>query len=261
MKTSELRKLIREEARKVIATNKNKSTKVNEGVFDSLMKAISAKVKLDGSILAKPEAKAPIADLDKAAKGKPETLTAFTKMAKQMGVDLVQNMEKVKEAVVYAYIKKKFKNWIAGSYRGVYDPDTSEFSLIPASAGGNALTSESQDSMQVALKRTIREAARKRRLNEEVSVSELEKMKATVGYIAHEGPVYDLLDEYDEMTAEDAEIVSFEKGSKKVLDYAKDYGGNASQIKQMVVKLNKLKTMGTKFVLYGLEADLNLGVL
>jgi len=86
-------------------------------------------------------------------------------------------------------------------------------------------------------------------------------MKATVGYIAHEGPVYDLLDEYDEMTAEDAVIISFEKGSKKVLDYAKDYGGNASQIKQMVVKLNKLKTMGTKFVLYGLEADLNLGVL
>ena len=161
MKTSELRKLIREEARKVIAENTNKSTKVNEGVFDSMMKALSQKVKLDGTILAKPEAKKPIADLDKAAKGKPETLTAFTKMAKQMGVDLVKNMEKVKEAVVYAFIKGKFNNWIGGSYSGVYDPKTFEFSLVPASAGANALTSESQDSMQVALKRTIRETAKK----------------------------------------------------------------------------------------------------
>ena len=162
MKTSELRKLIREEARKVIATSKNKSTKVNEGIFDTMMKALSQKVKLDGTILAKPEAKKPIADLDKAAKGKPETLTAFTKMAKQMGVDLVKNMEKVKEAVVYAFIKGKFNNWIAGSFTGVYDPKTFEFSLVPSGLGQNALTSESQDSMQVALKRTIRETAKKK---------------------------------------------------------------------------------------------------
>jgi len=125
--------------------------------------------------------------------------------------------------------------------------------------------SEFRKLIREEVRKVVRESkstnTRKRRLNEEVSVSELEKMKATVGYIAHEGPVYDLLDEYDEMTAEDAVIISFEKGSKKVLDYAKDYGGNASQIKEMVVKLNKLKTMGTKFVLYGLEADLNLGVL
>ena len=86
-------------------------------------------------------------------------------------------------------------------------------------------------------------------------------MKATVGYIANEGTAFDLMDEYDEMTAEDAEIVSFEKGSKKVLEYAKDFGANASEINQMLVKLKKLKTMGTKFVLYGVEADLNLGVL
>ena len=161
MKTSELRKLIREEARKVIAENTNKSTKVNEGVFDSMMKALSQKVKLDGTILAKPEAKTPLQNLEKAVKGKPETFTAFTKMAKQMGVDLVKNMEKVKEAVVYAFIKGKFNNWIGGSYSGVYDPKTFEFSLVPASAGANALTSESQDSMQVALKRTIRETAKK----------------------------------------------------------------------------------------------------
>ena len=161
MKTSELRKLIREEARKVIAENTNKSNKVHEGIFDTMMKALSQKVKLDGTILAKPEAKKPMADLDKAVKGKPETFTAFTKMAKQMGVDLVKNMEKVKEAVVYAFIKGKFNNWIGGSYSGVYDPKTFEFSLVPASAGANALTSESQDSMQVALKRTIRETAKK----------------------------------------------------------------------------------------------------
>lgn len=168
MKTSELRKLIREEARKVIATSKNKSTKVNEGIFDTMMKALSQKVKLDGTILAKPEAKKPIADLDKAAKGKPETLTAFTKMAKQMGVDLVKNMEKVKEAVVYAFIKGKFNNWIAGSFTGVYDPKTFEFSLVPSGLGQNALTSESQDSMQVALKRTIREGTPKFKVGQEV---------------------------------------------------------------------------------------------
>ena len=161
MKTSELRKLIREEARKVIAENTNKSTKVNEGVFDSMMKALSQKVKLDGTILAKPEAKTPLQNLEKAVKGKPETFTAFTKMAKQMGVDLVKNMEKVKEAVVYTITKNRFKNWIAGSYTGIYDSATSEFSLIPASAGGNALTSESQNSIQTALRKTIREEVKK----------------------------------------------------------------------------------------------------
>ncbi len=94
-----------------------------------------------------------------------------------------------------------------------------------------------------------------------VPISQLEKMKATVGYIANDGPVYDLSEDYDEMTAEDARIVSFEKGSKKVLKYAEDYGADASEIKQMAVKLEKLKTMGTKFVLYAVESDLNLGVL
>ena len=142
MKTSELRKLIREEARKVIAENTNKSTKVNEGVFDSMMKALSQKVKLDGTILAKPEAKTPLQNLEKAVKGKPETFTAFTKMAKQMGVDLVKNMEKVKEAVVYAFIKGRFQNWIAGSFTGVNDPKSIEFSLVPTGIGQKALSSE-----------------------------------------------------------------------------------------------------------------------
>lgn len=161
MKTTQLRRLIREEARKVIAANKNKSNKVHEGIFDTMMKALSQKVKLDGTILTKPESKAPLEKLEKAVKGKPETFTAYVKMAKQMGVDLVQNIEKVKEAVVYAFTKNQFNKWIAGSYTGIYDPKTFEFSLVPASAGANALTSESQDSMQVALKRTIRETAKK----------------------------------------------------------------------------------------------------
>ena len=155
MKITEFRNLIRKEIRNVIAENKTNSTKIEEGLFDTLMKAISAKVKLDGSILAKPETKSIIQDLDKAAKGAPEKLTAYIKMAKQMGVDLAKNMEKVKEAVVYAYTKNRFKNWIAGSYTGIYDPQTSEFSLIPASAGGNALTSESK------LRKTIREEVKK----------------------------------------------------------------------------------------------------
>lgn len=142
MKTSELRKLIREETRKVIATNKNKATRVHEGIFDTMMKALSQKVKLDGTILTKPESKAPLEKLEKAVKGKPETFTAYVKMAKQMGVDLVQNIEKVKEAVVYAFTKNQFNNWIAGSYTGVYDPKTFEFSLIPAGAGANPMTSE-----------------------------------------------------------------------------------------------------------------------
>ena len=144
MKTSELRKLIREEARKVIAANKNKSNKVHEGIFDTMMKALSQKVKLDGTILTKPESKAPLEKLEKAVKGKPETFTAYVKMAKQMGVDLVQNIEKVKEAVVYAFTKNQFNNWIAGSYTGIYDPKTFEFSLVPASAGANAMTSEAK---------------------------------------------------------------------------------------------------------------------
>lgn len=149
MKTTQLRRLIREEARKVIAANKNKSTKVHEGIFDTMMKALSQKVKLDGSILAKPEAKAPLEKLEKAVKGKPETFTAYVKMAKQMGVDLLQNIEKVKEAVVYAFTKNQFNNWIAGSYSGVYDPQTTEFSLIPAGAGANPMTSEAKSLKEV----------------------------------------------------------------------------------------------------------------
>ncbi len=155
MKITEFRNLIRKEIRNVIAENKTNSTKIEEGLFDTLMKAISAKVKLDGSILASSEAEDYIKDLDKSVKGKPETFIAFKHMAKQMGVDLAKNMEKVKEAIVYAYTKDRFKNWIAGSYTGIYDPQTSEFSLIPASAGGNALTSESK------LRKTIREEVRK----------------------------------------------------------------------------------------------------
>ena len=140
MKVSEFKKLIREEVRKVIAENKINSTKIEEGLFDMIAKAISEKVKLDGSILAKPEAKDYITDLDKSVKGKPETFVAFKHMAKQMGVDLMKNIEKVKEAVVYVFIEGKIKNWAAGSYKGIYDPKTSEFSLIPASAGSNAMT-------------------------------------------------------------------------------------------------------------------------
>lgn len=125
--------------------------------------------------------------------------------------------------------------------------------------------SEFRKLIREEVRKVVRESkstnTKKRRLKEEVSISELENMKATVGYIANDEVTFDLMDEWDEMTAEDAEIVSFEEGSKEVLKYAKDYGADASEIKQMVVKLEKLKTMGTKFVLYAVESDLNLGVL
>jgi len=164
MKITEFRNLIRKEIRNVIAENKTNSTKIEEGFFDTLMKAISEKVKLDGSILASSEAEDYIKDLDKSVKGKPETFIAFKHMAKQMGVDLMKNIEKVKEAVVYAFIESKFENWIRGSYKGIYDPKTSEFSLIPASAGANPMTDSvirNGNSMQIALRKTIREEVKK----------------------------------------------------------------------------------------------------
>ena len=107
---------------------------------------------------------------------------------------------------------------------------------------------------------------KKPKLNEAVSVKELDNnMKATVGYIESEGPSYNLTT-FDEWTAKDAKIISFEEGSKKVLNYAKNHGASASQITKMAAKLKDLKAMAkneedARFVLYDFSDDLNLGLL
>lgn len=94
-----------------------------------------------------------------------------------------------------------------------------------------------------------------------VTKAELKTMKGTVGWIANEDTAYDIPDFWPSYIVSDIQVVSFDEGAKEVLEYAKDYGAGSEQIKEMAAKLKELKTMGNKFVLYGFEADLNLGVL
>jgi hypothetical protein len=109
-------------------------------------------------------------------------------------------------------------------------------------------------------RKLIREEVR-RALKEGVSKAELKTMKATVGYVMNEGPVYDVPKSWPSYIVSDIEVVPFDKGAKEVLDYANNYGANPTQVKEIAAKLKELKTKGTKFVLYAFESDLNLGVL
>lgn len=86
-------------------------------------------------------------------------------------------------------------------------------------------------------------------------------MKGTVGWVANEGTAYTIPKVWPSYILSDIEVVSFDEGSKKVLEYANDYGASPEEVKEIAVKLKKLKTMGNKFVLYAFESDLNLGVL
>ncbi len=109
-------------------------------------------------------------------------------------------------------------------------------------------------------KKLIREEVR-RALKEGVTKAELKTMKGTVGWIANEDTAYDIPDSWPSYIVSDIQVVSFDEGAKEVLEYASNYGASPEQVKEMAAKLKKLKTMGNKFVLYGFEADLNLGVL
>mgnify|MGYP006269301157 CR=1 FL=1 len=157
----ELRKLIREEAKKIIAENKMKSNNLEEGFLDTIIKALSKKVKLDSSILAGEKAKSIIQKFDAAAKGKPETLGAYVKMAEQMGFKdkIKENLDKIKEAIVYANLRGLYSSWFNGGHKAMFDPDTLEFALVPEPKMSNPNLAE--DSMQVALAKTIKEVNKK----------------------------------------------------------------------------------------------------
>lgn len=107
----------------------------------------------------------------------------------------------------------------------------------------------------------VQEGFRKGLKEGKVTKAELKTMKGTVGWIANEDTAYDIPDFWPSYIVSDIQVVSFDEGAKEVLEYAKDYGAGSEQIKEMAAKLKELKTMGNKFVLYGFEADLNLGVL
>jgi hypothetical protein len=170
MTTLELKKLIREEARKIIAENKNKSNKLEEGLLANKLQdfvkkakeALAKKVTLDGSILASEKAKPIIKKIDAAVKGKPETFQAYKKMAEQMNIaqdKIKENVDKIKEAIVYADLRGLYRSWFSGDYMAMFDPTTFEFALVAELNVSNPNLAE--DSMQVALKRTIRESAKK----------------------------------------------------------------------------------------------------
>lgn len=96
-------------------------------------------------------------------------------------------------------------------------------------------------------------------------LAKLKKMKASVGWIAGEGASYEVPspDQWEEYLDNDLEVrvVPFEKGSKEVLEFARDSDASAKEVKELAAKLNQLKTKGNTFVLYAFEYDLNLGVL
>lgn len=109
-------------------------------------------------------------------------------------------------------------------------------------------------------KKLIRKEVRKA-LKEGVTKAQLKTMKGTVGWVANETTAYDIPDSWPSYIVSDIQVVSFDEGAKEVLEYANDYGASPAQVKEMAAKLKELKTMGNEFVLYGFEADLNLGVL
>lgn len=109
-------------------------------------------------------------------------------------------------------------------------------------------------------RKLIREEIRKV-MKEGVSKAELKTMKATVGYVVLEGPTYDIPEFWPSYVVQDIEYVSFEEGAKQVLEFAKDHDASPEDLKKMGAKLQKLKTMGTKFVSYSFESDVSIGVL
>ena len=109
-------------------------------------------------------------------------------------------------------------------------------------------------------RKLIREEVR-RVIKEGVTKAELKAMKGTVGWISHEGTAYDIPRSWPSYMIPDIQVVSFDRGAKEVLEFAKNGGAGPKQIKELAAKLQELKTMGNKFVLYGFEADWNLGVL
>jgi hypothetical protein len=285
MKTSELRKLIREEARKVIATSKNKSTKVNEGLVGKLTKSFPAQ-EIE-AFATKGEADCALCktypkkdtDIKTALEnnfgvtfdGTTVKVAKITSRKTGKVLNYEPALDKIKSkmavttdkmfygALLLLQARGKVEDVIRGTAKAIYDKTKNLFTAplgSLATGGSSGFGTANEESMEFALRKTIREiakkeiAAKKRRLNEEVTEAELENMKATVGYIANKGPVYKLTPKggYDEMVAEDATIVSFEEGSEKVLDYAKNHGG-ARHINNMVTKLEALEKMGTEFVL------------
>jgi len=96
-------------------------------------------------------------------------------------------------------------------------------------------------------------------------------MKASVGWIAHEG----IEDEpFDFFGFNEANIeawiadgglieVSFKKGAADVMKYAKEQGAekeHLAELKQKLIDLGKNYPTG-RFFVYGIEADCSLGVI
>lgn len=113
-------------------------------------------------------------------------------------------------------------------------------------------------------------------LNEEVSNMEdtldARDMIASVGWVARDGISEEPFDFYAFMDEEDFESwnesqglekVDFKKGATEVMKYAKQHGADQNDLAELKQKLVQLGRdyAGHVFVLYGIEADLALGVL
>ena len=111
------------------------------------------------------------------------------------------------------------------------------------------------------LRRLLRKEIRSL-MKEEIKTSQLKRMKDTVGWISEDGaPAYDIPTSWPQSVREDAMLVSFEKGSRQLLSYAREWGASAEDLAELKSRLEKLKNKGTEYVLYSFEYDLNLGVL
>ena len=112
----------------------------------------------------------------------------------------------------------------------------------------------------------------KKILNESSSAIDPRQMKASVGWIAHEGIADEPYDFNQFGEAEDVEAwiadggleeVTFKKGASDVMNYAREQGAEKEdliELKQKLIELGK-NYSGGKFFVYGIEADWSLGVI
>jgi len=104
-----------------------------------------------------------------------------------------------------------------------------------------------------------------------VTVEDIKNVKATIGWNAFDD-ICDGTECFEYMEEEDVKeylddsevkVVTFKKGMKEVIDYAKEEGAEDKDIVRLKKKLVKFgeKYEGKKFFTFGIESDWNIGVV
>lgn len=109
--------------------------------------------------------------------------------------------------------------------------------------------------------------------NPTINNEDVREMIASVGWAAHDGLLLEPFDfsmwDEDEayykswLESQPPEFVDFKKGAIEVMNYAKQYGATTqdlAELKKHLIELGK-DYKEQQFFLYGIEADLSLGVI